>query len=285
MLRTMVRSLATIALAVAVCSQTGARDGYPAYPFDDVPGWLAFATIQQWRDRPYGWSPVSTSHHVALFADDLRPWEALPAGRRFIGVGTSGIVPSVFSGVGRHKYGCDNNSQEMATFSGGPFAEGPVWLLPAGATGVVSVPITVGTEVDVPAVGTWNHVPASIRDAARRATASRIYVAGRISLAQYATGQTTVRTVVVIDGRVALEQVDTKHYMEGAPPDPVDLDPNGDRDIGIPQPVGAFRFGAEWPMVVVLWNRAYEGNRFNVLRIDAVGARLLEGPYIYYCAF
>jgi uncharacterized protein (DUF433 family) len=45
------------------------------------------------------------------------------------------------------------------------------------------------------------------------------------------------------------------------------------------------RFGAEWPMIVVLWSQAYEGNRFNVLRIDGAAARLLEGSYIYYCAF
>ena len=315
----MAKVLVSVALAVVVCSQTGARGDardtetrtfavpltsafagqarsagtlpstppadLPSYPFEGVPGWLAFATTPQWRDEPYGWSPVSASNHVALFADDLRPWEATPTGRRFVGVGTSGTDPLVFSGVGRHKYGCDNNTEEMATFSGRPMAEGPVWLLPAGATGVVSVPITVTSGAGADAIGAWSRVPPSVRDEARKAIAARAYMAGRVSVAQYATGKIAVKTVVVVDGRVTSERIDTKYSMGGSTPDSVDLNSRGHSDMGIPQPIGAFRFGAEWPFVIVLWNRAYEGNRFNVLRVDAAGARLIDGPYVYYCAF
>jgi hypothetical protein len=307
MLRAMVRHFLGLALAVAVCTlpesaaltfvSAGQADrpgaisaqppsGYPPYDFERLPGWLAFATVPHFDAGLYYWSPVSTSQHVALFPEDDRSWTTVPAGQRFIGVAAPGTVPLVFGGVATLKYGCDGRTTDLAVFSSPPVPEGPVWLLPAGTTaGVASIPITGGLGVGVPAVGVWDHVPPAIRSAARTASASRAYIAGRATLVQYSTGRTTVRLVVVIDGRVAFEGVDEKYYMQGAPADGVDLDPRGIRDIGIPQPIGAFRFGTEWPMAIVLWVRAYEGNRFDVLRLDAAGIRRIKGRYVYYCAF
>jgi len=303
----MIKPLVRLALAVAVCTlpasaaltfvSAGQADrpgaipaeppsGYPPYDFEGLPGWLAFATVPRFGAGIYYWSPVSASQHAALFPEGARSWATAPAGHRFIGVAEPGIVPLVFGGVARHKYGCDGGTTDMAVFSGAPMPEGPVWLLPAGTTaGVASIRISGALGVDVPGAGVWDDVPSAIRSAARTASASRAYVVGRATLVQYFTGRTTVRLVVVIDGRVGFEGLDEKYYMEGAPADGVDLDPRGSRDIGIPQPVGAFVFGTEWPMAVVLWIRAYEGNRFDVLRLDAAGARLIKGPYIYYCAF
>ena len=255
---------------------TTAPIGLPAYAFDTVPGWLAFATAVRKDGEAfrYPWSPPSNGYQVVLFADDESPWKAVPAGRQFVAVGRAGAAAMQLSGFGRRPYGCDGNTAPMVSFTGPMLQEEPVWLLPNGTTGVEAVGIRAGTSADVLPI---------LMAAGPASTALRVFVAGPVTLLQLPTGKTTVRTSVMVGGRTVLDMNSTKHYMEGAPQDPVDLKVEG--EFGIPHPVGAFSFGPSSPFVVVLWTRGYEGSSFSVLRIDAAGARILEGPYLYYCAF
>jgi len=269
-----------------VQAPVAAPAGLPAYAFEGVPGWLAFATVRDWASAGYKWLPVSTQAQIAVFADEDSRWAKLPRGQRFTAVGAQGSVAVEFAGFGRQKYGCDQNSATMAMFKGAPSPEGPVWLLPEGVQGVAGVGLATWTSRSASkGLAPWDSVPAALRDTARTAAAWRVYGAGPITVVQFTTSKEAARTVVLSGGRSVLDRVDKKYVMDGAPTEPVTLNPTSVLDVGIPQPIVAFQIASGATTLIVLWTRSYEGNHFDLLRVTPAGARVLEGPYLYYCAF
>jgi len=103
-------------------------------------------------------------------------------------------------------------------------------------------------------------------------------------MVQYATARMKVRTAVLNGSALVYQHDDEKYLMEGAPAETVTLK-GGQSDPGIPEPVGAFRFGASGPVVVVLWVPGYEGNSFFLLQLDTAKGTLTDGPSMYFCAF
>jgi hypothetical protein len=98
-------------------------------------------------------------------------------------------------------------------------------------------------------------------------------------------GDATRGTLAIArDARVLHTSEISRGPMDGAPPDPLDLEHPG---VGIPAPVAAWSFGEGGPILLVLQVPSYEGVRLTPIVVEPEGARELPAMalYLYRCAF
>ncbi len=243
----------------------GDKGSLPPPRFKDLPGWLGFATAPE-ADLKHGWTPQHPTAEVVVFSED---WGTAPKGTRLQAITREGQVALTFQGAAPHPYGCEDNTQVMATFDAQKrAAEGPVWLLPAEGhaeaetVAVVADPVQAGAK-------TRRWKVASLELVARRTEALK----GVLEVRESAGGE------------VVAQLPFEKGYMEGADEEPLDL--ASENEIGLPYPLAAYRLSAEGPLVVVLQSAGYEGQSFRLLVQPRSGKPRFheDSEGLYQCAF
>jgi hypothetical protein len=221
----------------------------------------------------YAWSASSTKGNVVVLGD---AWSEGAGDTRLAGVSSVGVMDLVLVGHGAEPYGCDDNTVPMTTFltSENP-PEGPVWVVTReDSAALAPLPLTPKTPADLPpALRTANlQDPKNARVVG---VGSYLVVLEKVDAAK--------GTLTVVTGTTKLHEAPfQKHVMAGAPVAPLDVNVPG--EVGVPQPIGAFRFG-DVVVAVILWVAGYEGNSFQVLRITGQEVESLDGPYLYLCAY
>jgi hypothetical protein len=250
-----------------------APQGYPAYPYEGLPGWLALASAEKFDVATHYWSPLSTSYQASIFTHD-ETWMTTATGTAFIAMGKMVGGEVAFAKVSEEPYGCDKTPTKMATFTGAKLPEGAVWLLPKGTAGFAPVEIKEGVVSDI---------PASFAEEAKKAKVNKVLLIGDIKLLYLATDQAKGKMVVFVGDEKRLEEVIDRQVMAGADPEPITFKSAG--EIGVSYPIAAYRFGEKWPVGIVLNGSGYEGVGFEVLRVNPTEAKLFDGISAYYCAF
>jgi hypothetical protein len=247
--------------------------GYPAYPYEGLPGWLALASVEKFEGAVNYWSPVSTTYQASIFTYE-DTWTATATGTKFIAMGKSVGGEVAFAKVSEEPYGCDKTPTKMATFTGTKQPEGVLWLLPQGPAGFAPLEIKEGTVTDI---------PASFVAEAKKSKVSKVLLAGDVKLLYLAMDKAEGKLIVFVGNEKKLEEPIKRGEMSGADPEPITF--KGAGEVGVPYPIAAYRFGEKWPVGIVLNSSGFEGVSFRVLRVNETEAKLFDGISAYYCAF
>ena len=247
--------------------------GYPVYPYEGLPGWLALASAEKFDGAANYWSPISTSYQASIFTYD-EAWSTIAAGTKLLAMSKTTGGEVSFAKVGEEPYGCDKTPTKMATFTGAKLPEGAVWLLPAGTAGATPLEVKEGALTEI---------PASFAEEAKKAKVSKLLLAGEVKLLFLATDKNKGKMVVFVNDEKKLEEPIDRQVMEGADPEPISF--KGAGEVGVAYPIAAYRFGEKWPVGIVLNGSGFEGVGFGVLRVNATDVKLFDGISAYYCAF
>jgi hypothetical protein len=246
------------------------------WTFGPVPGWLGFAAIKNSDKKKYFWSPPHPTAAAVVF-DGL---EGVPGGTVFRITSKAGTSLATYEGNADVSYGCDQEGESTIALFTGPNAlsEGPVWILPQGATSARPVPIK---EVSL------ERLAPNIRPAkSRRADDAVAYnIGGRIVVVLDKTARYRM-TFAAFAGEKKLVSEELKREHMADDTDDFDLRGfHGINRIQVPVPLAAFELKPERVVIVVLWVQGYEGNNFQLLEVRGDRGTLRDGPSYYYCAY
>lgn len=252
----------------------------PAPRWESLPGWLGFSAVKPDAKTESYWTPAHPKAQVVLFSE---AWKDVPEGVRVKLVDAAGTAQEgTYLGTSTERYGCEENTATFAAFSApSPFPEGPVWVLPAdNAEGAQAVPVREVPAAELPA-----DVLKRAGVAKARAKEVRAYEAGGLTFVLAKKGKLKGLMTVFLEGQPVDKEELGKGEMEGADESPLDL--FSPHEVGVPRPLGAFRFGADGPLSVVLGTRSYEGHNFWLATRRGTEAKVSrdDGESMYFCAF
>jgi hypothetical protein len=250
----------------------------PSPRWETLPGWIGFATVKPEAKVERFWTPAHPKAQVIAFSET---WKGVPEGARVKLLSASGTQDGTYLGSSTEPYGCEGNTAEMAAFGADkPFPEGPVWVLPPDAQGAESVPVREVPRAELSADLLKRAGAAKAKDKDVRA-----FEVGGLTFVLAKTARLKGKLTLFHEGKAVTIEELGKGDMEGTDASPLDL--SSPDEVGVPQVIAAFRFGADGPLAVVLGSRSYEGQNFWLATRSGGEVKMTrdEGEYLYFCAF